>query len=36
MRPGGDMLKFLEAGKIAVIIGDILYVHGAVKPSSIG
>lgn len=32
----GELLRFLEHGKIAVILGDTLYVHGALKPINIG
>jgi hypothetical protein len=32
----GELFRFMAHGKIALIIGDTLYVHGALKPSNIG
>jgi hypothetical protein len=32
----GELFQFIKHGKIAWIIGDTLYVHGALKPSNIG
>ena len=33
---GGLLLRYLQAGKLALIKGDLLFVHGAVREASIG
>ena len=32
----GLLLRYLQAGKLAVIKGDLLFVHGAVRDSNMG
>jgi hypothetical protein len=37
--PGGEdpwMLRYLELGQVALVLGDILFVHGAVSTDAIG
>jgi hypothetical protein len=36
MRPDGLMTEYLKGAKIAVIIGDTLFVHGAILPYNMG
>lgn len=32
----GLLLRYLQAGKLALIKGDLLFVHGAVRDSNMG
>jgi hypothetical protein len=34
--PDGEMVEFLLNGKVAVIIGDTIFLHGALKPTNVG
>ena len=36
IEPGGAMLDYLEAGDLAVVIGDVLFVHGGFRPETCG
>lgn len=36
LQPDGEMVEFLLNGKVAVIIGDTIFLHGALKPTNIG
>ena len=34
--PDGDMLQFLQAGSLAVRLGDLLFIHGGTHENSVG
>jgi hypothetical protein len=36
MAPTGEMVEFLAYGKVAVIVNDTLFCHGAIKPTNVG
>lgn len=36
VRPGGYMIEYLEAAQLAVLLGDTLFVHGAVPERGLG